>query len=160
MKKKVEKGKVDNATKKTRRSVEKELVSGEEDAEETIEAKETEEEEELEMVPGIKAVAGIKSNNRQSENLVGKELVDFQNNFNLVTSTSPGTKSHLLIMNATLFCFHRARLADQATQSRKSFSSHRIYQGEKALYSTSIYLKDRLSSSINYNIDHEGDKAT
>ena len=133
MKKKVEKGKVDNATKKTRRSVEKELVSGEEDAEETIEAKETEEEE-LEMMPGIKAVVGIKSNNRQSENLVGKELVDFQNNFNLVTSTSPGTKSHLLIMNATLFCFHRARLADQATQSRKSFSSHRIYQGEKALY--------------------------
>ena len=55
----------------------------------TIEAKETEEEE-LEMMPGIKAVAGIKSNNRQSENLVGKELVDFQNNFNLVTSTSPG----------------------------------------------------------------------
>merc|ERR1719336_2629843 len=45
MKKKVEKGKVDNATKKTRRSVEKELVSGEEDVEETIEAKETEEEE-------------------------------------------------------------------------------------------------------------------
>ena len=89
MKKKVEKGKVDNATKKTRRSVEKELVSGEEDAEETIEAKETEEEE-LEMMPGIKAVAGIKSNNRQSENMVGKELVDFQNNFNLVTSTSPG----------------------------------------------------------------------
>ena len=42
------------------------------------------------MMPGIKAVAGIKSNNRQSENLVGKELVDFQNNFNLVTSTSPG----------------------------------------------------------------------
>ena len=159
MKKKVEKGKVDNATKKTRRSVEKELVSGEEDAEETIEAKETEEEE-LEMMPGIKAVAGIKSNNRQSENLVGKELVDFQNNFNLVTSTSPGTKSQLLIMNATPFCFHRARLADQATQSRKSFSSHRIYQGEKALYSTSIKLKDRLSSSINYNIDHEGDKAT
>ena len=159
MKKKVEKGKVDNATKKTRRSVEKELVSGEEDAEETIEAKETEEEE-LEMMPGIKAVAGIKSNNRQSENLVGKELVDFQNNFNLVTSTSPGTKSHLLIMNATLFCFHRARLADQATQSRKSFSSHRIYQGEKALYSTSMKLKDQLSSSINYNIDHEGDKAT
>merc|ERR1719336_3577396 len=38
-------GKVDNATKKTRRSVEKELVSGEEDVEETIEAKETEEEE-------------------------------------------------------------------------------------------------------------------
>ena len=66
MKKKVEKGKVDNATKKTRRSVEKELVSGEEDAEETIEAKETAEEE-LEMMPGIKAVAGIKSNNRQSE---------------------------------------------------------------------------------------------
>ena len=158
MKKKVEKGKVDNATKKTRRSVEKELVSGEEDAEETIEAKETEEEE-LEMMPGIKAVAGIKSNNRQSENL-GKELVDFQNNFNLVTSTSPGTRSQLLIMNATLFCFHRARLADQATQSRKSFSSHRIYQGEKALYSTSMKLKDRWSSSINHNIDHEGDKAT
>ena len=130
MKKKVEKGKVDNATKKTRRSVEKELVSGEEDAEETIEAKETEEEEELEMMPGIKAVAGIKSNNRQSENLVGKELVDFQNNFNLVTSTSPGTRSQLLMMNATPFCFHRAGLADQATQSRKSFSSHRIYQGE------------------------------
>ena len=158
MKKKVEKGKVDNATKKTRRSVEKELVSGEEDAEETIEAKETEEEEELEMMPGIKAVAGIKSNNRQSENLVGKELVDFQNNFNLVTSTSPGTRSQLLMMNATPFCFHRAGLADQATQSRKSFSSHRIYQGEKALHSTSMKLKDRLSSSMNYN--HEGDKAT
>merc|ERR1719239_609391 len=101
-KNKVEKGKVSNDGKKTRRSVEKEVISGEEDPdEETIEAKETEEEEEEEEVEmskdakvtttGRRSRLGVESGkaSNQSGDLVGKELVDFQNNFNLVTSTVP-----------------------------------------------------------------------
>ena len=106
-KNKVEKGKVSNDGKKTRRSVEKEVISGEEDPdEETIEAKETEEEEEeeVEMVKDAKVTTmgrrsrlGVESGkaSNQSGDLVGKELVDFQNNFNLVTSAVPGRKTHL-----------------------------------------------------------------
>ena len=104
---KVEKGKVSADGKKARRSVEKEVNSGEEDPEETIEAKETEEEEEVEeeVEVGIMKDAKVTTGRRnkqggevgskasiQSGDLVGKELVDFQNNFNLVTTTSPGRK--------------------------------------------------------------------
>ena len=104
-KSKVEKGKVSADGKKTRRSVEKEVNSGEEDPEETIEGKETEDEEEeegergLTMKESLKVVAGRRNRqeigkaNTQSGDLVGKELVDFQNNFNLVTISSPGRNS-------------------------------------------------------------------
>ena len=101
-KSKVEKGKVSADGKKARRSVEKEVNSGEEDPEETIEAKETEEEEEEEEREDAKVTTGRRNKqsgevgskaNIQSGDLVGKELVDFQNNFNLVTTTSPGRKS-------------------------------------------------------------------
>merc|ERR1719175_384291 len=100
---KVEKGKVSADGKKARRSVEKEVNSGEEDPEETIEAKETEEEEEVEeevevgIMKDAKVTTGRKNKQGgevgskasiQSGDLVGKELVDFQNNFNLVTTTS------------------------------------------------------------------------
>ena len=105
---KVEKGKVFADGKKGRRSVEKEVNSGEEDPEETIEGKETEEEEEEEEEKGlimkeVKVTTGRKNRqevgkaNTQSGDLVGKELVDFQNNFNLVTTTSPGRQSLILL---------------------------------------------------------------
>ena len=88
-KNKVEKGKAES--KKGRRSVEKEVNSGEEDPEETVETKETTDEEEVEMMKDVKVIG---RSSRQSEDpgnqLIGKELVDFQNNFNLVTSASPG----------------------------------------------------------------------
>ena len=112
-KNKVEKGKVSNDGKKTRRSVEKEVISGEEDPdEETIEAKETEEEEEeVEMMKDAKVTTtgrrsrlGVESGkaSNQSGDLVGKELVDFQNNFNLVTSAVPGRKIHLSMVCLTM----------------------------------------------------------
>ena len=97
--KQAEKGKVASDGKKTRRSVEKEVNSGEDDPEETIEGKETEEEEEEEeaILKEAKVATGRRNRqevgnkaNTQVGNLVGKELVDFQNNFNLVTITSPG----------------------------------------------------------------------
>merc|ERR1719158_2016962 len=94
--KQVEKGKVAADGKKTRRSVEKEVNSGEEDPEETIEGKETEEEEEEVIMKEVKVATGRRNRqevgnkaNTQCGTLVGKELVDFQNNFNLVTITSP-----------------------------------------------------------------------
>ena len=119
-KSKVEKGKVSNGNdgnKKTRRSVEKEVISGEEEAdEETIEeAKETEEEEEEEEVEVEMVVKDAKVTttntgrrsrqdngkaNTQSGDLVGKQLVDFQNNFNLATSAVPGTNT----LNSVWFC--------------------------------------------------------
>merc|ERR1719341_1806930 len=94
-------GKVSADGKKARRSVEKEVNSGEEDPEETTEGKETEEEEEEEeeakglIMKEAKVNTGRRNRqevgkaNTQSGDLVGKELVDFQNNFNLVTVTSP-----------------------------------------------------------------------
>ena len=109
--KQVEKGKVAADGKKTRRSVEKEVNSGEEDPEETIEGKETEEEEEEEEVimKEVKVATGRRNRqevgnkaNTQSGDLVGKELVDFQNNFNLVTITSPGRKSLILIWHGMM----------------------------------------------------------
>ena len=82
--------------KKARRSVEKEVNSGEEDPGETTEGKETEEEEEEEekglIMKEAKVTTGRRNKqevgkaNTQSGDLVGKELVGFQNN-------SPGRNS-------------------------------------------------------------------
>ena len=112
-------GKVSADGKKARRSVEKEVNSGEEDPEETTEGKETEEEEEEEeeeakglIMKEAKVNTGRRNRqevgkaNTQSGDLVGKELVDFQNNFNLVTVTSPGRKSlmhHDMTMSLKVF---------------------------------------------------------
>ena len=166
-------GKVSADGKKARRSVEKEVNSGEEDPEETTEGKETEEEEEEEeeakglIMKEAKVNTGRRNRqevgkaNTQSGDLVGKELVDFQNNFNLVTVTSPGRKSlmhHGMTMSLKVFATLMFIVAEPGVltkpRSQESLSvateftkvicrhKHRTFRvKERKTFITSVYCK-------------------